>query len=135
MHIDRSTWYSKSDFAILFTGCCIDANVSSSCLPVCHLSSMPTDLNVLTACASDINKVLKCGTGVYNIYQLHIHVCIQRSVVYRHTALAVLALQLVCLIHVCRHLSNHQLDHMIGPSHQPKATPISWSSTCICKGP
>lgn len=62
--IDRGSWYSKSDSAMFLTGCCIDANVSSSCLPVCHLNSMPTDLNVLTACASDINKVLKCGTGM-----------------------------------------------------------------------
>nr|XP_011432114.2 Ig-like and fibronectin type-III domain-containing protein 1 isoform X2 [Crassostrea gigas]XP_011432115.2 Ig-like and fibronectin type-III domain-containing protein 1 isoform X2 [Crassostrea gigas]XP_034314784.1 Ig-like and fibronectin type-III domain-containing protein 1 isoform X2 [Crassostrea gigas] len=58
------------------TSCCIDANVSSSCLPVCHLSSMPTDLNVLTACASDINKVLKCGTDGMN----HVGCCKRRGV-------------------------------------------------------
>lgn len=67
MYIDRSIWYSKLDFVILFIGCCIDVNVSSFCLFVCYFSSMLIDLNVLIVCVSDINKVFKCGIGMYNI--------------------------------------------------------------------
>ena len=39
--------------------------MSSSCLPVCHPSNISTDINVLTACASDLNKVVTCGTGIF----------------------------------------------------------------------
>ncbi|XP_062589664.1 Ig-like and fibronectin type-III domain-containing protein 2 [Saccostrea cucullata] len=64
---------ATSDFNV--TDCCLAQNMSSSCLPVCHPSSRPTDLNVVTACALDFDKVLKCGTDGRN----HVGCCKRRN--------------------------------------------------------
>nr|XP_022317210.1 Ig-like and fibronectin type-III domain-containing protein 2 [Crassostrea virginica]XP_022317211.1 Ig-like and fibronectin type-III domain-containing protein 2 [Crassostrea virginica] len=58
------------------TECCIREKVSSSCLPVCHPSNMSADINVLTACASDLNKVVTCGTDGRN----HVGCCKRRGI-------------------------------------------------------
>ncbi|XP_070186896.1 Ig-like and fibronectin type-III domain-containing protein 1 [Littorina saxatilis] len=57
------------------TVCCQQQNVSDACLPACHPSSAPST-NFTAACATDLNKLIYCGSDGRN----HENCCAQSSV-------------------------------------------------------
>ncbi|XP_060074890.1 Ig-like and fibronectin type-III domain-containing protein 1 [Ylistrum balloti] len=45
-----------------FTECCVNENVSSSCMPACNPYSVSVSFDPATACSTDLYKILRCGS-------------------------------------------------------------------------
>ncbi|XP_050504317.1 Ig-like and fibronectin type-III domain-containing protein 2 isoform X1 [Diabrotica virgifera virgifera] len=59
------------------TGCCVEAQVNSVCLPLCSFNANMTDLKALASvCKGDYEKILKCAAGGRN----HATCCHRRGV-------------------------------------------------------
>lgn len=59
------------------TACCVDANLSDHCLPLCSYDANMTDIKQLAGvCAGEFHKLLRCGAGGRN----HGGCCARRGV-------------------------------------------------------
>ncbi|XP_049803084.1 Ig-like and fibronectin type-III domain-containing protein 1 isoform X1 [Schistocerca nitens] len=68
--IEASTFYNV-------TACCVAANLSESCLPLCSYDASMSDVRALAGvCGSELHKLLRCGAGGRN----HGTCCMRRGV-------------------------------------------------------
>lgn len=59
------------------TACCIEAELSSMCLPLCSYDANMTDIKLLAGvCGGEFHKLLRCGAGGRN----HGSCCARRGV-------------------------------------------------------
>ena len=60
------------------TECCVKANLSQECLPLCSYDASVTDIGILAnTCVGDFHKLLRCGAGGRD----HTNCCDRRGVV------------------------------------------------------
>nr|CAI5827663.1 unnamed protein product [Callosobruchus analis] len=59
------------------TGCCIEAQVKSVCLPICSYNAKMSEIKLLAGvCGAEFHKILRCGAGGRN----HLSCCNRRGV-------------------------------------------------------